>query len=225
MPQMGISVSEGTILEWRKAVGDPVEADETICDVTTDKVDVEIPCPATGVLARILAEPGETVPVGQPIAEIRHGRHRQRWRDIARESHRMARRSRRATPMRRKATAPASSPPSFAAWRTSTHVDLSQVEGHGVGGRIRKKDLIAHMEHGVRPLDEGPAQAAAPAPHRVAVRAGLAGARGGERRRQARADEPDAKGDRRSHGALDPDGCALHDDRRGRLLGCREAAR
>ncbi len=73
MPQMGISVSEGTILEWRKAVGDPVEADETICDVTTDKVDVEIPCPATGVLARILAEPGETVPVGEPIAEIDTG--------------------------------------------------------------------------------------------------------------------------------------------------------
>src|SRR5687767_15167520 len=70
MPQMGISVSEGTILEWRKAVGDPVDADETICDVTTDKVDVEIPCPASGVLARILAEAGETVPVGQPIAEI-----------------------------------------------------------------------------------------------------------------------------------------------------------
>ncbi len=58
MPQMGISVSEGTILEWRKGVGDEVEADEPIADVTTDKVDVEIPCPASGVLAKILAEPG-----------------------------------------------------------------------------------------------------------------------------------------------------------------------
>src|ERR687890_384629 len=73
MPQMGISVSEGTILEWRKAPGDAVEADETICDVTTDKVDVEIPCPAAGVLARILAEPGDTVPVGEAIAEIDTG--------------------------------------------------------------------------------------------------------------------------------------------------------
>ena len=70
MPQMGISVSEGTILEWRKAVGDEVAADEPIADVTTDKVDVEIPCPASGVLAKIVAEPGDTVPVGEVIAEI-----------------------------------------------------------------------------------------------------------------------------------------------------------
>ena len=48
MPQMGISVAEGTIIEWRKSPGDWVEADETICDVTTDKVDVEIPSPAGG---------------------------------------------------------------------------------------------------------------------------------------------------------------------------------
>ena len=70
MPQMGISVSEGTILAWRKAVGDEVAADEPIADVTTDKVDVEIPCPASGVLAKIVAEPGDTVPVGEVIAEI-----------------------------------------------------------------------------------------------------------------------------------------------------------
>src|SRR5688500_10311598 len=70
MPQMGISVSEGTILEWRKAVGDQVAADEPIADVTTDKVDVEIPCPAAGVLAKILVEPGQTVPVGEVIAEV-----------------------------------------------------------------------------------------------------------------------------------------------------------
>ena len=70
MPKMGISVSEGTILEWRKQPGDWIEADETIADVTTDKVDVEIPAPASGRLARIIAEPGDTVPVGEPIAEI-----------------------------------------------------------------------------------------------------------------------------------------------------------
>ena len=49
MPQMGISVSEGTIVEWRKQPGDWIEADETIADVTTDKIDVEIPSPASGV--------------------------------------------------------------------------------------------------------------------------------------------------------------------------------
>src|SRR5215210_5086222 len=70
MPKMGISVSEGTILEWRKQPGDWVEADETIADVTTDKVDVEIPSPASGRLARIVVEAGDTVPVGETIAEI-----------------------------------------------------------------------------------------------------------------------------------------------------------
>lgn len=70
MPQMGVSVAEGTIVEWRKQPGDAVEADETLADVTTDKVDVEIPCPASGRLGSILVEAGETVVVGTPIAEI-----------------------------------------------------------------------------------------------------------------------------------------------------------
>ena len=61
MPQIGVSVADGTIVEWRKRPGDWVEADETICEVTTDKVDVEIPSPAAGRLDRILAEAGENV--------------------------------------------------------------------------------------------------------------------------------------------------------------------
>ena len=73
MPQMGVSVAEGTIVEWLKRPGDWVEADEVVCVVTTDKVDVEIPCPATGVLAKIVAEVGDTVPVGEVIAEIDTG--------------------------------------------------------------------------------------------------------------------------------------------------------
>src|SRR6476620_4187236 len=73
MPQMGVSVSEGTILEWRKRPGDWIEADETICDVTTDKVDVEIPAPASGRLQEILVEAGTTVEVGTPIATIDGG--------------------------------------------------------------------------------------------------------------------------------------------------------
>src|ERR671914_323351 len=73
MPQMGISVAEGTILEWRKRPGDWVEADETICDASTDKVDVEIPSPSAGRLERILVEPDETVPVGTALAEIDSG--------------------------------------------------------------------------------------------------------------------------------------------------------
>src|SRR5262245_31013354 len=73
MPQMGISVAEGTIVEWRKRAGDWVEADEPVWDVSTDKVDVEIPSPAAGRLGRILVEPGETVDVGTVLAELESG--------------------------------------------------------------------------------------------------------------------------------------------------------
>ena len=73
MPQMGVSVAEGTIVEWRKRPGDWVEADETVCDVTTDKVDVEIPSPASGRLERILVEPGETVAGRHPARRDRRG--------------------------------------------------------------------------------------------------------------------------------------------------------
>src|SRR4051794_13845918 len=70
MPPMGESVTEGTILEWLKQVGDEVEADEGIVEVSTDKVDAEVPAPATGILTKILVEPDETVPVGTVLGEI-----------------------------------------------------------------------------------------------------------------------------------------------------------
>lgn len=153
MPQMGISVSEGTILEWRKRPGESVEADETICDVTTDKVDVEIPCPASGTLERILVEPGETVAVGTVIAEVATGAE-----------------GPQATPSASPATeAEPQAAPGAAAGAPSGNggsggersgfispvvrrmadehgIDLARVEGHGVGGRIRKKDLLAYMQ-------------------------------------------------------------------------------
>jgi multifunctional 2-oxoglutarate metabolism enzyme len=70
MPQMGESVTEGTILEWLKQVGDRVEADEPLVEVSTDKVDAEVPAPAAGTLTRIIAEPDSTVSVGDPLGEI-----------------------------------------------------------------------------------------------------------------------------------------------------------
>jgi len=70
MPQMGDSVAEGTILEWHKAEGDTVAADETIVEISTDKVDAEVPSPASGTVVRILAPEGETVTVGAVLAEI-----------------------------------------------------------------------------------------------------------------------------------------------------------
>jgi pyruvate dehydrogenase E2 component (dihydrolipoamide acetyltransferase) len=70
MPQMGVSVSEGTVTKWMKNVGDTVQADETVLEISTDKVDTEIPSPATGVLSEILVAEGETVDVGTVLARI-----------------------------------------------------------------------------------------------------------------------------------------------------------
>jgi pyruvate/2-oxoglutarate dehydrogenase complex dihydrolipoamide acyltransferase (E2) component len=130
MPQMGISVAEGTIVEWRKRPGDWVDADEPVCDVSTDKVDVEIPSPAAGRLERIVVEPGETVAVGTLLAEL----------DVTAkpgEAHPQesggADRSRVYSPIVRRMAA-------------EHHIDLEQVAGHGVGGRVRKADLVAFLE-------------------------------------------------------------------------------
>jgi pyruvate/2-oxoglutarate dehydrogenase complex dihydrolipoamide acyltransferase (E2) component len=70
MPQMGVSVAEGTIVAWRAEVGEAVEAEQTICEITTDKIDTEVPAPVSGVVAEILVAPDETVPVGTVLARI-----------------------------------------------------------------------------------------------------------------------------------------------------------
>ncbi len=70
MPQMGVSVSEGTVTRWLKNVGDTVAADETLLEISTDKVDTEVPSPGAGVLTEILVQEGETVEVGSVLARI-----------------------------------------------------------------------------------------------------------------------------------------------------------
>ena len=70
MPKMGESITEGTILEWKKKIGDKIEKDETILEISTDKVDSEVPSPAEGVLLEIKAKPNDTVDVGAVIGYI-----------------------------------------------------------------------------------------------------------------------------------------------------------
>src|SRR5215213_4221800 len=70
MPQMGESIAEGTVSVWRKKIGDRVERDEPIMEISTDKVDAEIPSPVAGVLAEIVVNEGETVEVGTVVAYI-----------------------------------------------------------------------------------------------------------------------------------------------------------
>src|SRR5688572_16068718 len=70
MPQMGESIAEGTLSKWLKKVGDPVKRDEPIFEISTDKVDAEIPAPAAGVLAEILVQEGQTVAVQTVVARL-----------------------------------------------------------------------------------------------------------------------------------------------------------
>src|SRR5215213_9369403 len=70
MPQMGVSVVEGTVVEWKKQVGDWIEADEIIASISTDKIDTDVESPATGRVAEIVVEVGSTVEVGTVMARI-----------------------------------------------------------------------------------------------------------------------------------------------------------
>src|SRR5690554_3539001 len=70
MPQLGETVTEGTILKWAKQVGDTIAADEVLVEISTDKVDTEVPSPAAGTILEILVAAGESVAVGTPIAVI-----------------------------------------------------------------------------------------------------------------------------------------------------------
>ncbi len=190
MPQMGVSVAEGTIIEWLKRPGDWVDADETVATVTTDKVDVEIPSPASGRLERILVQVDETVAVGTPLAEIdpsakpgeahpeedheppaapapaTNGGDQPAATDTTDATDGEPDRSRFYSPVVRRVA--------------ERHgIDLSEVRGTGIGGRVRKQDVLARIEDGGaaeqskgRPLhtespytpETGPDEKMAPAP-------------------------------------------------------------
>src|SRR6516164_4378176 len=74
MPQMGESVVEGTVTKWLVKEGDHVSEDQPLCEISTDKVDTEIPSPSSGTIARLLASEGQTLPVGAALAVIESGR-------------------------------------------------------------------------------------------------------------------------------------------------------
>jgi pyruvate/2-oxoglutarate dehydrogenase complex dihydrolipoamide acyltransferase (E2) component len=73
MPEMGESVTEGTVLEWHVGEGDEVSEGDTVIEVSTDKVDAEVPAPASGTITKLLVGPDDTVKVGQPLAEMTAG--------------------------------------------------------------------------------------------------------------------------------------------------------
>src|SRR5215204_2623666 len=140
MPAMGESVSEGVILEWAKQPGDTVEADETIVEISTDKVDAEVPAPASGVMEEILANPGDTVTVGQIIGRMTSGGNGVEPAAATPEAP-----VKRAEPEeQQEEVLPDGIRVSPVARRVAQAegVDLSNVQGSGPGGRIMKADVL-----------------------------------------------------------------------------------
>jgi 2-oxoisovalerate dehydrogenase E2 component (dihydrolipoyl transacylase) len=168
MPQVGESVTEGTVLRWLKREGDRIERDEPIVEVETEKVDVEIPSPWAGVLERIVAREGETVPVGEPLAYIA-AKAGARARVAKGEAGAAARAAGapKGGPAPAKAEAPAAPrlrrgsrrvgerrrhSPAVLRLAQEHGVDLAQVRGSGIDGRVTRKDVLAWVrEHGAAP--------------------------------------------------------------------------
>jgi len=190
MPQMGVSVSEGTITKWLKQQGEQVEADEPLLEISTDKVDTEVPSPGTGVLSEILVQEGATVDVGTKLAVIggdgasaqpaepaepvqQDAPPEPATAEAAAETEAASSGESPAPtapsePAPAQAEAPSTNGKTFVspvvAKIASEHgVDPSQVQGTGRGGRVTKKDILNFIESGGQAAPAAPAQPAAPA--------------------------------------------------------------
>jgi pyruvate/2-oxoglutarate dehydrogenase complex dihydrolipoamide acyltransferase (E2) component len=154
MPQMGVSVAEGTIVAWRVEVGDRIGADETVCEISTDKIDTEVPAPVTGVVAEIIVAVETTVEVGTVLARIATEDAAAAANPVAEPEVSggelpVAAPGNGATPSQ----APATGVSSGSAGRRYSPVvqriaaehgiDLATVSGTGRAGRVRKQDVLA----------------------------------------------------------------------------------
>ncbi len=170
MPQMGESIAEGTVVRWIKKVGDTIDRDEPLFEISTDKVDAEIPSPAAGVLTEIKVKEGETVPVNSVVATIgtasevktdsdtplsntlpeaaagqpEKATNRSEWledlesEDETEPENREDARRQKSSPLVRKIA-------------QEHQVDLSQVQGTGLSGRVTKQDILGYIQLGKKP--------------------------------------------------------------------------
>jgi pyruvate dehydrogenase E2 component (dihydrolipoamide acetyltransferase) len=150
MPQMGESIAEGTIVRWIKKLGETVERDEPLFEISTDKVDAEIPSPAAGILTDIRAKEGETVPVNSVVATILQANEvaatpetpppppapttQQALGQSAKEDREPSGNGRRrSSPLVRRIA-------------KDHDVDIAQITGSGIGGRVTKHDILGYIE-------------------------------------------------------------------------------
>jgi 2-oxoglutarate dehydrogenase E2 component (dihydrolipoamide succinyltransferase) len=181
---MGESIAEGTIVRWIKHVGDTVERDEPMFEISTDKVDAEIPAPTAGVITEIKVKEGETVPVNSVVAIIGQSGEEA---PTAPKPQKAApgpppppEASKRAQPPKPapppSPTEPKEKPPAEARHQRSSplvrriaserNVDLAELSGTGIGGRVTKHDILAHLglsETGEPVQPSGPGPAPSPA--------------------------------------------------------------
>ncbi len=165
MPQMGESITEGTITKWLKKVGDTVQRDEPIFEISTDKVDAEIPSPVAGVLTEIKVAEGATVTINTVVAVIGGASGKSAAPAAAPKASAPAA---AATPSGPAIAAPAASEgdrvrssPLVRKIAKDNNVDLAQVPGTGASGRITKTDIVSHLEQGPKPVAAAPPSAPA----------------------------------------------------------------
>ena len=229
MPQMGESIAEGTIVRWIKKVGDSVDRDEPLFEISTDKVDAEIPSPAAGMLLEIAVKEGETVPVNSVVATIGAAGEKRGAAGAAAAAgaapppQRRTRRRRDAAaagqpdaagwPRRRDAPTrpPPSTAPTTAAPQRSSPlvrriakehgVDIGRISGTGIGGRVTKQDILELPRQGSVDLRRAGRQPAATAARPAAPTPARGPAFKPGERVEIAADVGDAQEDRRAHGA------------------------
>lgn len=177
MPQMGESIVEGTLTKWLKKVGDHVERDEPLFEISTDKVDTEIPSPVAGTLSEILVQEGATVAVSSVVARIGDGAEAPPPVPApppAKEEPKPA-----PAPVAAPVAAPAPAPepvaelveedisgpvsPLVRRMARENNIDLKQVKGTGAGGRITKADVESYVAGGQGAAAAAPMAIAAPA--------------------------------------------------------------
>src|SRR5687767_11863561 len=170
MPQMGVSVAEGTVVAWKKQIGDWVEADEVIASISTDKIDTDVEAPAAGRLAEILVQVGETVEVGTVLAHIATDAKPGEAHSSEGDSSSSGGTSEAAAALESPGDAGELQGDTAAEHDSSVQegagrrsggkryspvvmrmaaehdIDLSRVEGTGRGGRVRKQDVLAYLD-------------------------------------------------------------------------------
>jgi 2-oxoglutarate dehydrogenase E2 component (dihydrolipoamide succinyltransferase)/2-oxoisovalerate dehydrogenase E2 component (dihydrolipoyl transacylase) len=143
MPQLGESIAEGTVVKWLVPVGGTIEKDKSLLEVETEKVALEIPSPATGLLSEIVVKEGETVPVGTLLARIESVPTSE---VVSRVGGVVVR------PMEPPLEGEDRHSPAVRQLAKEHGIDLAQVKGTGAGGRVTKKDVQEYMAHGGGPV-------------------------------------------------------------------------